>query len=118
MRFRPRYSLRVLFTVVTAFGLWLGWQLHIVKQRSWWIQSIRERGGSVSPWYENMEALDPAFSRSVPWYRLLLGDRKIAWIMFYPDCPPEDKEQIQDAFPEVPIIDFQGGDVSVIPIVG
>ena len=101
---RPRYSLRMLFLAITAFGIWLGWQLHIVKQRSWWLHSIREGGGSVLLWEERFAIIGPAYIRHVPWYRHLLGDRPV-WMILYPHCPPADKEQIEATFPEG-VIDY------------
>jgi hypothetical protein len=89
----------MLFLAITAFGIWLGWQLHIVKQRSWWIHSIRERGGAVALLDERF-----AIAGHVPWYRHLLGDRPV-WMILYPHCPPADKEQIEAIFPES-VIDY------------
>jgi hypothetical protein len=109
----------MLFLAITAFGIWLGWQLHVVREGSEWIKAIRLRGGSVAMWEDRFAAAGPAFARSVPWYRRILGDRPVVYLMLYPDCPADEKDQIEAAFPDAsPTLDYTDQDISVIPIVG
>lgn len=111
-----KFSLRSLFLFVTVFGIWLGWQPHIVRERHNWIRIIRERGGNCTV-YEDRYA--PAITpMEMPWCRRLLGDRPMVYIMLYPDCPAEDRARVEAAFPEASIIDYSNGDFSIIPLVG
>ena len=36
----------------------------------------------------------------IPWYRRLLGDEPVAWIVLADDVPEESKTKVEQAFPE------------------
>src|ERR1700690_2367557 len=44
-----RFSLRTLFVVVTVFGIWLGWQTNVVRERRTMRDWLEARGGGVVP---------------------------------------------------------------------
>jgi hypothetical protein len=44
------YSLRTLFVLVTAVGLWLGWELHIVHEQSMALEWLQSNRVSYSIW--------------------------------------------------------------------
>ena len=102
-----RFSLRTLFVVVTIFGVWLGWQLKIVRERK---ALLAEMGGE-QPTLEEMEA-DPSgqdrlsatrfqYAR-VPLYRRLLGDKSYPDLAFAVQAATSSPllERIERAFPE------------------
>jgi hypothetical protein len=95
------YSLRTLFVVVTAFGTWLGWNLHVVHQR----QDLRK----------NLKGQQIQFSHSgkktapsVPAIRRLLGDEAVDTIVFphhlMATAQEADVEEIRRMFPEAEIL--------------
>lgn len=94
------FSLRTLFVLVTAFAIWLGWNLSIVRERQAMWNSIEARGGSINglndyPFdYDGPEV-------EVPLPRRILGDRA-ALIIFLETEEFSDEEiaQVKAIFPE------------------
>jgi hypothetical protein len=93
MTFAPRrrwfrYSLRTLFVVMTVVCCWLGWNVHIVRQRqAAWAEVIAERDARDKIWMEKLAAYSdqigllyttiqqgPAKPVTLPLTRRLLGD--------------------------------------------
>ena len=101
------FSLRTMFVVVTVFGVWLGWQLKIVRDRKALLAEISHEqhtleemeadpsgnGGSNAHW-----AADFPFAR-IPLYRRLLGDKSYPHLVLEATSP-QLLERIENAFPE------------------
>src|SRR5438876_9938841 len=64
-----RFSLRTLFVVVTAFGVWLGWERHRVAEREAVAQLVLARHGVI----DNSNEGKADFL--VANYQLLVGDK-------------------------------------------
>jgi hypothetical protein len=110
-----RFSLRTLFVVVTAFGIWLGWQLHVVRERAAiraWAEK-REIGFSSEEWPGMfVPGRKPAWVGVIPWYRRLLGDQGYVLIEMPYGYSAADKAAIQSdqalieaTFPEAVVDD-------------
>lgn len=60
--FRFAFSLRTLFLVLTGFGVWLGWQLSIVRERKSVLAEIKTSSPPVTgPTYIHSRPDDPRF---------------------------------------------------------
>lgn len=101
-----RFSLRSLFVLVTLVGVWLGYQMSIVRERQALLASIVARGGIVTE-------TDPSAARmpdieDIPWYRRILGDRAVASIGMGAEIPsgvayPATVGRVLRAFPEAEV---------------
>jgi hypothetical protein len=82
------FSLRTLFVLVTVLACWLGWNVHIVRQRQAhlaeiaaereardkiWFEKLAGYGGSVSEDHKTVQR-GPATPAKLPLIRRLLGD--------------------------------------------
>jgi len=79
-------------------------QIRIVEERRDWIKKITDRGGTVDEWHDQGSGLTDA--PRIPWYRRLLGDKDIFWIMPWRDLGKynnKEMEDIQKIFPEAGI---------------
>ena len=89
-----RFSLRTLFVLVTAFCVWLGWQLHLVRQRNMLVKLVDENYG-----YAGRE-ID---SEPAGWRTSLLGDSDANVFAISPQTPQQVQDQIASDFPEASI---------------
>jgi hypothetical protein len=107
----PRFTLRTLFVVVTAFGIWLGWNFNILRQREKMLDRVNATRNDGSPVGIMMEAefesrLPPAYrgmpsTRRLPWALKLLGAEPTAIITVSEDDFSEAEiKQIGRLFPE------------------
>jgi len=94
MRFRPRFSLRTLFVLVTLAGIacaWVAYQLDWIRQRKAVLQNVRYAGPA-------QYLLNPRPHTGVPFYRKWLGDvetqRIDAWSL-------ADADRANALFPEL-----------------
>src|SRR5262245_5118943 len=104
MRFRPRYSLRMLFVAITLFALWLGWEVRRVQLRKGWVAHIQAAGGNVL-WsdvvLEKLPAKDSGFAPEISWYRRLLGDRAVCVLnVAVPNDSDPELGAARSVFPE------------------
>ena len=115
-----RFSLWALFLVVTVFGIWLGWQVNIVRRRRAMAESIHSRGGLIyqspsDPCAKNWpEPHASAYRKSVlitgaaepefipPWRRWL-GDEPIAYVRLPKQTTQVDLDAIAAVFPNAEI---------------
>ncbi|HEV3415512.1 MAG TPA: hypothetical protein VG056_01810 [Pirellulales bacterium] len=103
-RRRFQFSVRTLLIGVTMFcvvvGGFVGRQASIVRERRAWMKRITDRGGVIDTDWPNATPL-------IPWYRRLLGDQTVFWIMPYRqlgDYPNNNEiDEIQEIFPEAGI---------------
>jgi hypothetical protein len=96
------YSTRTLLVAVTIFCVWLGWQVSIVRERSY-LRSRFEPSVSFNEKF-GTDFLDaffdlPAQPRRVSWIREVMGDKWVGSI-WYSELDPNDLERIKGAFPE------------------
>jgi hypothetical protein len=101
----------MMFVVVTVFGVWLGWELHIVRERKAILAEIRQASPNkhVIIVLEEMELI-PKYVDSrggeveeyarVPRIRRFLGDSSIVRISFPRTLDPKLIERIENWFPE------------------
>src|SRR4249920_2312085 len=112
-----RFSLRTMFIVVTIFGVWLGWQLQIVRERKELIRLLNhlpeDKDSHVS--ITRLEEIehDPSFklrqkfspsnefdSVRIAWFRRMLGDE--AYLSIHVEHPLDRQflNRLEVAFPE------------------
>jgi hypothetical protein len=105
-----QFTLRTLFVVATAFGVWLGWERHRVAEREAVAQLVLARHGVI----DNSNEGNADFL--VANYQLLVGDKpnRIPRIWLYMGARPiqrlmvplgefslEERRRIKAAFPEL-----------------
>lgn len=88
-----RFSLRTLFVAIAWFGVWLGWQVHIIAVRNDFVNRIVSSGGTV--------AMDRPTQLS--WIRRMLGDHAVATILIEDNAGVFDIEQVRFLFPEADV---------------
>lgn len=114
-RRRIRFSLRTLFVVLTLFGVWLGWEMYVVRKR----QAVRawaeRRGAEFSTdEHEKMWLLDE-YSRhpersqksfAIPFVRRLFGDEAVVSVRLSLDEKEEEEVglKIAPVFPEAELL--------------
>ena len=103
-----RYSLRTFFLVVTALAAFLGWQLHIVRERAALREWLAFRDALVMDHREDcwFDASDIPSWNEVPWYRRPFGDRPAAWIVLHSNVPPQLAASVRACFPEARVDQF------------
>ncbi len=114
-----RFSLRTLFVVVTVFAVWLGWNLHIVRQREHVLDSLEpDHRIFAEGEYANLAIvedkphvakrglLSPSGSLPVSWR--LLGARPIAMTIYAQVGVLNHKAQpIRALFPESQVVELR-----------
>ncbi len=98
-----RFSLRTMFVLVTLLGVWLGWQMKIVRDRQAVWKSIKTRGGRVSTQASIILPLPAQPEPSIPelsHIRQLLGDKNVVEISLSDDHSDDEMSKVQAAFPE------------------
>jgi hypothetical protein len=123
---RPRYSLRMLFAIITALALWLGWQESIIHRRQRLCRMLEEWVGQQFKPYNDFpvarqngnfdieyviyhdDLQTPLLfgPPSIPWYRLILGDQNHYSICLPHDATPEEVQEFKDAFPEASVMRY------------
>src|ERR1044071_3321807 len=97
-RFRPVYSLRMLFLALTIFGVWLGWQVNLVQSRQALLKEIeaeRERTGKYG-----LLGTHCGYNPKVSFIRSCLGDEP--HVSLFLPWPENDvrSAKVQWLFPE------------------
>lgn len=106
-----RFGLRTFFVVVTVFGIWLGWQLNVVRHRRemakamdeanvFLTSSPRVRQAILDYYARNPER--PRKSLSIPYYRRWLGDE--ATFLIAVSWTPYEVDQVAEVFPEAEVV--------------
>jgi hypothetical protein len=102
-KLRPRgfrFNLRILFAAITIVGVWLGWQVHVVRERREIRSDIMKRGGLVGEATSEAGVTKPI----VPIWRRLFGDEPVTSINLDPHAfTEEDRQKIIGLFPEATI---------------
>ena len=104
-----RFSVRTLLIAVTIFCVWLGWQVHIVRERSNLRQRFADRviflgTGSGRVW--GSTGVTPSLSL----VREAMGDRAVETIQLprldfaLRGLEPSDVDSLRRAFPEAAVI--------------
>jgi hypothetical protein len=113
-----QFSLRTLLLAVTAFGVWLGWESHVVRERKAALEDIERTGGaadSVAYLCEVFERLQKPRPNealaTIPFFRAWFGDEPIATIRVAIDAPPGEETRIAILFPEAKVKRMRIGDV-------
>jgi hypothetical protein len=95
-RRRFRFTLRMLFVVVTVVGVFVGWNLHRVQQRAQALQDVEARGGYywLATEQQNMEKVAPLVWR-------ILGAESVEEISLpIQRFTTEDRRAMESLFPE------------------
>jgi hypothetical protein len=102
-----RFSLRTLFVVVTIFGVWLGWNLKIVRERNRLLDYVhilaRLEAGEADPDIKSrQERKYPGDWECIriPWTRRVLGDSSYIAIAVPDSATSKLIAEIEAAFPE------------------
>jgi len=112
-----RFSLRTMFVVVTAFGLWLGLEVRDARQRAdvlAWLGARRPLDKPlVTPGYdaaqnENNRWAYRIADSELSWFRRLLGDHFVIVIVHPSRATPEELQRVKLAFPEAVIHEWDG----------
>ncbi len=101
-----RYSLRTFFLVVTVLAAFLGWRMHIVRERAAILSWLQFREAEVTAPAEAM-VLDDAFGPVAGvrrWYRSLFLGAPVSEVYLPSHVPGESVARVQRAFPEAEII--------------
>jgi hypothetical protein len=110
---RMTFSIRTLLVAVTVFCVWLGWQVNIVRSRRSMATTLNSNLfiGQVVPVEDaivkRMKTIDifrktdPDKSFSIPWYRRMLGDEAVLYVV----VPDYLMEEAARRFPEAAIVD-------------
>lgn len=100
-RRRWSFTLRTLFVAVTELCCWLGWQLHIVRERNAVKEMLRERNVGLDGLPSTVANASPP---KISWDRQLLGDSTTAQIYVNGNAFSKDEvRRIRAAFPETTI---------------
>jgi hypothetical protein len=101
------FSIRTLLVAVTILCVWLGWQVHLVRERKELRSLIEQRGGWIEQLLESDNPFDdgPAIAAPAPpeppIVRQWLGDESVRRIVLLTDSVTAgEKARIADAFPE------------------
>jgi hypothetical protein len=99
-----RYSLRTLFVVVTLFCIWLGWNLHQVRQREAMLRYLN------MPTFPSSRAVIQSGHSDKPWKKMpyswsLLGAEPIESIEVYGNdtWTAADLREMERLFPEADV---------------
>ncbi len=101
---RFAFSLRTLFVVVTIFGVWLGWNLSIVRERNELMRLLRHLPEnedchvSISRLEQGQH--DPEVERYLSWVRRMLGDEAYLSIDVEQPLDRQILNRLEVAFPE------------------
>src|SRR5205809_451617 len=106
---RFTFNLRTMFVAMTIFGVWLGWQLQVVRERKAVIAELRRTIGQSWVHYSTLES-DPYYGRKRDDYeyarisivRRLLGDESCVSLGVLVRRPlnPQMIERMKHTFPE------------------
>lgn len=120
-RLRVSYSLRTMFVVVTIFGVWLGWQHQIVRERKailaelenserlkrryfyYGLETLEAQPNSKSRIKDICRVVDYEYAR-ISRVRRFLGDESCLMISFRAMPDAKLTERIELAFPEAILI--------------
>lgn len=99
--FRPAFTLRMLFVVVTICGVWLGWNLYLVRRREAALKYL----SAASVVIPASEAMPLKPWRSLPLGWEWLGAKPILKIeVFKRHQSDRDVAELERLFPEASII--------------
>lgn len=100
-----QFSLGTMFVVVTVLGVWLGWELNVVRSRKNALAEM-EASGAFEIRYQGLSV--PGFphvvqkgsdARRPPWIRRMLGDERLGVMVFRRPLTEVDLERVAQ-FPE------------------
>jgi len=93
-----QFTIRMMFLVITAIAIWLGWELQSIRKRKSLIQEIVGAGGLVGATYD----LDPegGYHGTIPLWRYWLGDVEVIFVAVADEATTEEFRRVGSAFPE------------------
>ena len=106
-----RFGLRTLFVALTIPGVWLGWELHVVRERKAMRAWLDEHHCQVMGVPRKGVMLVPSGQLSqFPKYRTYFGEDRVYWIILREQLPAAVIENIQTIFPEALVMPFVPAD--------
>ena len=112
--FRFAFSLRTLFVVVTVFGVWLGWQRHIVQERKAIIAELERKGWLFEQGGTQLEEAAPYLQ--LPIIRKWLGDDAYLDVKWFSDFDEIPASRIERAFPEAQLTVLEAADRELLTV--
>jgi hypothetical protein len=101
-----QFGLGTLFLVVTVFASWLGWELHVVRERQAIRQRIAESGGKIYSSEESeylLTSLGMVTECRIPFWREWLGDEPVGFITLKTSASDAELKKARLAFPEAQV---------------
>ncbi|HEY1601352.1 MAG TPA: hypothetical protein VGG64_17250 [Pirellulales bacterium] len=100
-----QFGLSTLFVLVTVLAVWLGWELHIVRERQAIRQRIAESGGRVYPSEQSeskllLTSLGMVTECRIPVWREWLGDEPVGFVRLKTSASYAELKKARLAFPE------------------
>ena len=92
------FSLRTMFVVVTVFAVWLGWELKYVRDRKAALDLLTQSGGTTVIYGTLSNPV--SLPVPIPWWRRLLGDEGIPYLLFPATWTDEECNHAIQLFPE------------------
>jgi hypothetical protein len=122
-----RFSLRMLFVVLTIFACWLGWNLNIVRQREQLLASLKDDGWAMlvkGPKKVSVNANGrrhfvrmPIESGTLPMSWRLLGAKPIGMTINLLNRTPDDEVQrVKSLFPETQVYVMENDPIPDLPV--
>ena len=113
-----KFDLRTMFVVVTIFGVWLGWQLRVVRERKAILAEIERSGPGLADlhlyWlpgpkesYAGPVDLQNYEAARISSVRQLLGDNARRTLVMPASLGPQWVERAEYAFPETELFIYR-----------
>ena len=109
IRFHPRFSIGVSIVLIASVIVWIGFEVHRVQERKWWLSRIEAFGGVIY-FGDTFREKYPKVAWEAPievyWLRRLLGDRALYHVQVAVTDPTDRKKweseiaPVQAVFPE------------------
>jgi hypothetical protein len=105
-----------MFVVVTAFAVWLAWELNFIRARKNILESVYEgRWYADSPGRIFRPAVPPkAEWARIPFWRRVLGDTPIDFVVLGVGHTPEDAKRVRELIPEAQVYRQSGRTTNLI----
>jgi hypothetical protein len=103
---RFQFGMRSMFVVVTAFALWLGWELQFIRQRRAARQDFLHRGGMCDV-NAGLFRYWTMPEKTIPFWRRWMGDKVTNNFVVSQDShlTKEEIKNIERLFPEASVYD-------------
>ena len=114
---RPRFSLRLLFALLTIAGVWLGIEANCARRQRIAVRAVTQSGGTVRYDYQRRSGNTGGEAPPAPgWLRKLLGDEYFQEVVEVNwngkrDLSPDDLKWLAD-FPQLETVNLNFSNVN------